>query len=51
MGKRRGRAKSKNMYRGPMGMDTRVGIDCESGMRVGRAGWATGKCGATVIEQ
>lgn len=31
VGERRGGDKSRNMYRGPIGMDNGVGIDCGSG--------------------
>ena len=42
MGERRGPGKSRNMYKGPMGRDNRVGIDCLSGV-VGRAGNSNGR--------
>ena len=39
------------MYKGPMDMDNRVGIDCESG-GVHKVGVSNGgKIGTTVIEQ
>ena len=51
MGERRGRLLSKNMYKGHMVMDNRVGIDWGCG-RVGGAGESNGgKIGITVIEQ
>ena len=38
MGKRRGRAKSRNMYKGPMNMDNGVGLDCGREVVQGRGG-------------
>ena len=48
MGGRRGRGKSRNIYRGPMDKDKGVGLT----MGVGGAGKVNGeKCGTTEIEQ
>ena len=48
---RRGRGKSRNMCRGLMGMDNRMGIDY--GSKVEAGGWQGGGVGSgtTVIEQ
>ena len=35
----RGRGKSKNMYRGPMGMDKCMGVDCGEWTGQGKAIW------------
>ena len=39
---KKGKGKSRDMYKGPMDMDNWVGIDCGSGRWVGQ-GRATGK--------
>ena len=52
IGERRGRVKSRNMYKGPMDKDNRVGIVFESRslMGDGRA-MGRGEMGTTVTEQ
>ena len=48
MGETRRRGKSKNMYKGYVGMDNEVGIDCGRRGGVGRTGESNReKCGIT----
>ena len=45
MRKRMRRGKSRNMYRGPMGMDNGVEIDCGEGGEAGESKWGEGNVG------
>ena len=51
MEENRGKDKWRNIYRGPMGMENEVGIDCGSRVELGGRGEQQGKIWDNYIEQ